>query len=113
MTAIPFILAALFGISALFHAFALQWPGISVPESPTEHLLFVAVNLWFCDEVASRDSWSTARLGRFYVALGALTVHQVVVHGYLLWQNPSAPQNYVVLAGMVVAWVLTVIAVRR
>ena len=110
---IHFILAALFGVSALFHAFALQWPGISVPEAPEEHLLFVVVNLWLCNEVASRHSWSMARLERFYVALAALTVHQVVVHGYLLWQNPSAPQNYVVLSGMVVAWVLTLIAMRR
>lgn len=113
---IDFILAALFGISALFHAFALQWPGISVAESPETHLLFVLVNLWFVEEIAERQSWSFARMSRLYVALGALTIHQVVVHGYLLYQDIVAKQipaqNVGVLLGLAAAWVLLRVSSR-
>ena len=71
------VIVALFLASALFHAFALQWPGISVSESPETHLLFVFVNLWFAAETEM-----LAR--RFFIGLGLLMLHQFGVHGYLL-----------------------------
>lgn len=111
MALINLILAVLFGISALFHAFALQWPSISVAESPETHLLFVLVNLWFCDEIASTDRLTNhSRVIRFYAAFVALTLHQSVVHGYLLYQDIAAHQfpvqNLIVLVGIAVTWVM-------
>ncbi len=104
------IAALLFLASALFHAFALTWPGISVPETPETHLLFVLVNLWLANETrtASRSAAAFLRV-RFFVALTALTIHQGVVHGYLLL-NSGRPnidwQSAGVLLGLILVWEL-------
>lgn len=72
-----YVIVTLFLASALFHAFALQWPGISVSETPETHLGFVFVNLWFAAE-------AEVLARRFFIGLGLLMLHQFVVHGYLL-----------------------------
>lgn len=92
-----------FFIPAVFHALALKWPQISVPETPLQHGAFVLINLWFCVAlVAMLPNWLLES------TLAALTVHQFVVHGQMLviaainktfdFQSASA------LIGMVVAW---------
>jgi hypothetical protein len=105
--------------SALFHAFALTWPSISVAETPETHLLFVLVNLWLTNECSEiNQSFAPhARVERFYVALAALSLHQVVVHGWLWWQAAHAApphldyQSLGVVTGMGVIWAL--VAPRR
>ncbi len=100
------IAALLFLASALFHAFALTWPSISVAETPETHLLFVLVNLWFANETitASRSVVAYLRI-RFYVALAALTLHQLIVHGWMIVTTPHIDaQSIGVLLGFAVIW---------
>ncbi len=92
-----------FLLPAVFHAWALTWPEISVPESPETHLLFVFVNLWFANEVLTPTP-------RFWVALVALTLHQYVVHGFMfataLARKELDIQSVIVLASLMVVWEL-------
>jgi len=92
-----------FLLPAIFHAWSLTWPEISVPESPETHLLFVFVNLWFANEVLNPTP-------RMWVALAALTLHQFVVHGFLFVEALSRKdldiQSIIVLASLMVVWEL-------
>lgn len=102
----PSISIVFFLAPAIFHALALTWPAISIPESPETHLLFVLVNLWFANEVMKPSA-------RFFVGLGALTLHQLIVHTILLGEAVQLGgfdvQSAIVLVSLVPLWTLLIL----
>ena len=102
------IAVVFFLLPAIFHALALHWPNISLPESPETHLFFALVNCWFAHTVAVPTF--TFPSSHLYAALGALTLHQFIVHGFLLVealvQGRFDVQSALVLAGLIATWIL-------
>lgn len=100
------IVGSFFLVSTLFHMFALKWPSISVPESEAEHVAFIFINAWLAERAAMPYR------PNFKMALGALTIHQVIVHGSMLVTSTSAQgymQNIGVFIGLVFVWYATLI----
>lgn len=110
------IISLLFLASAMFHALALTWPSISIPESQAEHVLFVIVNLWLANSLDSAFL-SLRNLGRFFIAFVILSVHQVIVHGYFfgaaIAKGTFDFQSLTVLLGLVFAWTLLITHLRH
>lgn len=113
-------LVSLFVSSALFHAFALQWPQVLdappfIHEGPEQHVLFVLVNLWLTNELAARRPYEFPPL-RLYAAVVLLSVHQLVVHGTLLVLaavvGQADFQSATVLGSLVVMWLLLTVKPR-
>lgn len=96
-----------FAIPAVFHALALKWPHLSVPETPLHHGVFVVVNGVFAFMLIRPVS----RLF-FLGALTGLTTHQLVIHGEMLVRAATAEephfdlQSFVVLFGFALLWPL-------
>jgi hypothetical protein len=103
-----FIACFFFLLPAVFHALALQWPDISVPESPETHSLFVIINGGLGLYLISYAEFKLPPL--FFFALGALTIHQVIVHFYLavmaIRHGGFDIQSFMVLVAFVPLWQL-------
>jgi len=72
------VIAAAFGLAALFHVAALVAPAIAEPSPPWRHALFAATNVAVAIGVLRRP-----RL--FVVAFALLTAQQLVSHGAYAW----------------------------
>lgn len=107
------VLALLFFCGALFHAFALRNPSISIPEPEIEHLAFVFVNLLVGYLLVDTDAPPVI----FYTLVGGLTGHQLLRHGPLLIDSMKAGakfdmQSFSALAMVFALWSLILAEVR-
>lgn len=104
-----------FLLPAVFHALALTWPGISVPESPETHAVFVIINGGLGLYLISYAEFTLPP--QLFFALGALTLHQFIVHFYLAVDAARHGgfdyQSFIVLVSFGPLWVLLLTEPKR